>query len=201
LATFRLADALKQVNNFCGFINISTSSVYGQEATGNESTEPKPTSHYGVTKLAAEQLVMSYSRDQGFPACSVRLFSVYGPRERPEKLYPKLIGAIVDNRKFPLFEGSDQHIRSYTFIDDIIDGLISVLENFNRCTGEIINLGTDVVFTTGEGIKIVEQIIGKQAIIELKKKRSGDQLKTHANIEKARKILDYNPAYPVYGYI
>jgi 2-polyprenyl-3-methyl-5-hydroxy-6-metoxy-1,4-benzoquinol methylase len=176
-----------------GFINISTSSVYGFDATGDESTEPKPTSYYGVIKLAAEQLVLASNRDQGFPACSLRLFSVYGPRERPEKLYPKLIKSILEDKDLTLYEESEKHLRSYTYIDDIIQGLIAPLDNFDVCLGEIFNIGTDAAITTGDGIKIVEEIVGKKVRITKVPKRSGDQLRTHANIDKARRILAFAP--------
>lgn len=192
-ATYQLLETIKQAPHFRGLINISTSSVYGADATGDESTEPKPTSYYGVTKLAAEQLILSYARDLGLPACSMRLFSVYGPRERPEKLYPRLIGCILNDKDFPLYEGSEQHLRSYTYVGDIVQGLAAVLDNFDKCIGEIFNIGTDIAITTGEGIKIVEKIIGKPARMVIHPKRPGDQLRTHANIEKARRILGYNP--------
>jgi UDP-glucuronate 4-epimerase len=193
VATHRLLEAVRRSSSFRGFVNISTSSVYGADATGDESTEPRPTSYYGVTKLAAEQLVLAFTRDQGLPACSLRLFSVYGPRERPEKLYPKLIGAIFEDREFPLYEGSQDHLRSYTYIGDIVDGLVAVLDNLDQCVGEIFNIGTDAAFTTAEGMRIVEDIIGKTARISVKPKRPGDQLRTHADIHKARAVLGYNP--------
>ncbi len=192
-ATYQLLEASIQSVCLKGFINIATSSIYGTNATGSETAEAKPTSFYGVTKLAAEQLVMSYTREKGFPACSLRLFSVYGPRERPEKLYPKLIYCIFSGKPFPLYEGSNEHLRSYSYVDDIIEGLIASMDNFNNCNGQILNIGTDTAITTGEGIAIVEGIIGKKANIEIKPKRLGDQLKTHANIEKSRKLIDYNP--------
>ena len=156
-ATHRLLETAMASPTPPVFINISTSSVYGSDATGDESTAPSPTSYYGVTKLAAEQLVLAYQRDRGLPACSVRLFSVYGPRERPEKLYPKLIGCILEDRPFPLFDGSEQHSRSYTYVGDIVDGLSAVLRGIDVCIGEIINLGTDVAITTAKGIRIVEE--------------------------------------------
>ncbi len=81
----------------------------------------------------------------------------------------------------------------YTYIDDIILGLEAILKNIDRCKGEIINLGTDQTISTGEGIEIVEKIMGKSASIKIRQRRPGDQEKTHANIEKARKILNYNP--------
>ena len=192
-ATHRLLEAARQAPSLRGLVYISTSSVYGAEATGDETSEPRPTSYYGVTKLAAEQLALAYTRDRGFPACSLRLFSVYGPRERPEKLYPKLIRCMLEDRPFPLFEGSEHHLRSYTYVGDILDGLVAALQNLDGCIGEIFNIGTDSAITTGEGMCIVEEIIGKPAVIDRKPKRAGDQLKTHANIEKARRILGYNP--------
>ncbi len=192
-ATYQLLEAVQKTSNLKGFINIATSSVYGKDATGNEDTVPVPTSYYGVTKLSAEQLVLSLHRDKGFPACSMRLFSVYGPRERPEKLYPRLIDCILKDREFPLYEGSESHLRSYTFVGDIVEGLAAVISNFDHCQGEIFNLGTDIAITTGEGIQIVEEIIGKAAKKVIKPKRSGDQLRTHAHIEKARRILNYDP--------
>ncbi len=193
IATHRLLEAIKNSKLLQGFVNISTSSVYGSNAVGDESSIPKPISVYGVTKLAAEQLVLAESRNENISACSLRLFSVYGPRERPEKLYHKLIKCILNDEEFPLCEGSENHIRSYTYIDNIIDGIVLAMDNVKVCNGEIFNIGTDEAITTGEGIKIIEEIIGKKVRLKIESKRPGDQLKTHANINKARKVLGYNP--------
>lgn len=193
VATHCLLLAARQSAGFRGLINIATSSIYGADATGDEATAPRPTSYYGVTKLAAEQLVLAFARDQGFPACSLRLFSVYGPRERPEKLYPRLIGAILEDRAFPLYEGSEHHVRSFTYVDDVVDGLVAALENFDHCLGEILNIGTELSITTGEGIRLVEEIIGRPARIVGRPRRPGDQLRTQANIDKARRLLGYDP--------
>lgn len=194
VATHRLLLAAQQSPAFRGFLNISTSSVYGSDATGNEAAETRPTSYYGVTKLAAEQLVLALARDRGLPVCSLRLFSVYGPRERPEKLYPRLIAAILQGLEFPLFQGSEAHVRSFTYVDDVVDGLVAALDRFDLCAGEILNIGSDRSITTGEGIRIVEQIIGTPARIVTRPRRPGDQWRTHANIDKARRLLDYEPA-------
>ncbi len=191
MATYRLLEAVSRSPSLRCFINISTSSVYGTYATGDEASEPKPTSYYGVTKLAAEQLVLSYERSRGLPACSLRLFSVYGPRERPEKLYSRLIRAIFEDREFPLYEGSEHHLRSYTYVDDAVDGLVAVLDSLGLCAGEILNIGTDTTITTGEGMSIVQDIIGKQAQIVPRPRREGDQIETQASIEKARRLLGY----------
>jgi len=195
-ATHRLVQAVKDLSTLRAFINISTSSVYGFHATDSEDTAPKPTSNYGVTKLAAEQLVLAYQRDRGFPACSLRLFSVIGERERPEKLYHKLIRSILEDAEMPLFEGSLEHSRSFSYVGDIVDGCIAVLDRFDRCVGEIFNLGSDIETKTARGIEIVEQLLGRKARFVHRPRRPGDQIRTCADIEKARRLLDYNPTTP-----
>ncbi len=193
IATKHLIDYALKCNNLKLFVNIGTSSIYGLEATFPESIAPKPASHYGVTKLAAEQLVLQKSREEKFKSCSLRLYSVIGPRERPEKMYTKLIDLGLKDEAFPLFEGSDTHLRSFTYVGDIVDGVVSVIGSEAKVDGEIINLGTEVEHTTQEGIEAVEQVLGKKIKINVIAKRAGDQLRTKANIDKARKLLNYNP--------
>jgi nucleoside-diphosphate-sugar epimerase len=193
IATKNVIDYALLCNDLKLFVNIGTSSIYGIEATFPETIAPKPASHYGVTKLAAEQLVLQKSREQLIKACSLRLYSVIGPRERPEKMYTKLIALGLENKPFPLFEGSDKHLRSFTYVGDIVDGVVSVIGNEAKVDGEIINLGTEVEHTTQEGIKAVEEVLGKSISLNVIPKRPGDQLRTKANIDKARKLLNYNP--------
>lgn len=193
LATKNLIDFALLCENLKLFVNIGTSSIYGIEATFPESVAPKPASHYGVTKLAAEQLVLQKSRENLMQSCSLRLYSVIGPRERPEKMYTKLIALGLENQPFPLFEGSDKHLRSFTYVGDIVDGVVSVIGNETKVDGEIINLGTEVEHTTQEGIEAVEEVLGKSITLDIIPKRPGDQLRTKANIDKARKLLNYNP--------
>jgi UDP-glucuronate 4-epimerase len=196
IATERLLMAARRDSALRFFANIATSSVYGKDATRDEDAAPRPASWYGVTKLAAEQLVLAAQRDDGFPACSFRIYSVYGPRERPDKLYPRLIHSILADEPFPLFEGSEHHQRSFTYVGDIVDGLLTPLSLADRCIGEIFNLGNETAITTGEGIRIVERIIGRPARIERRPPRPGDQTRTQANIAKARAMLGYNPSTP-----
>jgi len=193
IATKNLIDYALQCQNLKLFVNIGTSSIYGIEATFPEDFAPKPASHYGVTKLAAEQLVLQKSRELHFNSCSLRLYSVIGPRERPEKMYTKLIACGFNNEAFPLYEGSEKHLRSFTYVGDIVDGVVSVIGNEDAVNGEIINLGTEVEHTTGEGIEAVEKVLGKKIKMNVIAKRAGDQLRTKANIDKARKLLNYNP--------
>ena len=193
IATKNLIDYSLLLSELKLFVNISTSSIYGLEATFTEDKSPNPASHYGVTKLAGEQLVLQKSREKLMDSCSLRLYSVYGPRERPEKMYSKLIACGFNNEVFPLFEGSEEHLRSFTFIDDIIDGVVSVIDNKDTVIGEIINLGTEIEHSTKEGINTVETVLGKKIIIKKVPKRAGDQLRTRANIDKAKFLLNYSP--------
>ncbi|TXD82769.1 NAD-dependent epimerase/dehydratase family protein [Subsaximicrobium wynnwilliamsii] len=193
LATKNLIDYAEGCAHLKLFVNIGTSSIYGLEATFPEDVASKPASHYGVTKLAAEQLVLQKSREALFHACSLRLYSVIGPRERPEKMYTKLIACALNGEAFPLFEGSDKHLRSFTYVDDIVDGIVSVIGKETKVNGEIINLGTEVEHTTKQGIEAVERILNKKIKLNVIPKRPGDQWRTKANIDKAKRLLDYNP--------
>jgi len=193
IATKNLVDYALDCKDLKLFVNIGTSSIYGLEATFPESIAPKPASHYGVTKLAAEQLVLQKSRELLFKSCSLRLYSVIGPRERPEKMYTKLIDLGLKGDAFPLFQGSDKHLRSFTYVGDIVDGVVSVIGNETKVNGEIINLGTEVEHTTKDGIEAVEKVLGQAIKLNVIAKRPGDQLRTKANIDKARQLLNYNP--------
>jgi UDP-glucuronate 4-epimerase len=193
IATHRLLEACVGCGGLDSFINVATSSVYGYSATDPESVAPRPVSHYGVTKLAAEAMVLGYGESRGLPACSFRLFSVYGPRERPEKLFPRLIGAILRDEPFPLYEGAESHSRSFSFTRDIIDGLLSAIDEPERCRGEIFNLGSDSEFKTLDAIRIVEEILGRKVRTRSMAGRPGDQIRTSACIDKIRSRLGYSP--------
>ncbi|WP_268849277.1 NAD-dependent epimerase/dehydratase family protein [Flavobacterium aestivum] len=198
VGTKNLLDFALLNQNLALFVNIATSSIYGIHATFDETVAPSPVSFYGVTKLAAEQLVLESSRLGQLKACSLRLYSVYGPRERPEKLYTKLIACALNDIPFPLYKGSEKHLRSFTYVQDIVDGVISVIGAADLVNNEIINLGTEEESTTQEGIEIVEQILNKKIDIQIVEARSGDQLRTKAVIGKARKLLGYNPKTSLY---
>src|SRR5690606_38502604 len=185
LATHRLVEFAEKLPKKPFFVNIATSSIYGLEATYHENVPANPASWYGVTKLAAEQLVLARGRENKLMATSFRLFSGYGPRERPDKLYTRLIDCGLNSKPFPLFEGSEKHLRSFTYVQDIVDGIVSVIGNETVCNGEIFNLGTETESTTAEGIATVEEILRKKIQTEKKPPRAGDQSRTKANIDKA----------------
>lgn len=192
IATERLLEAAQRADQPY-VIYLSTSSVYGLEATGDETTEPRPASDYGVTKLAAEQLALSWHRQDKLPVMSLRLFSVYGPRERPEKLFTKLIYHAQTGEPFPLFEGSKDHVRSYTYVGDIVAGALQALKKRYEYVGEIFNIGNNRTNTTAEAIAAVEQALGAKIKFDIQPPRAGDQQKTSANIQKARELLGYDP--------
>ncbi len=192
-ATHKLLSYALTQPNLKAFVHISTSSVYGVSARGSEDELPRPTSPYGVTKLAAEQLSLSKYRSDKLPVTALRLFSVFGPRERPEKLYHKLIHAIETGNTFPLHEGSEKHLRSFTYVDDIVDGVVRALDRIDKAQGEIINIGTEELRTTGDGIAIIERITGQKAPLTKSPPRYGDQRETHAVIGKAKDLLGFIP--------
>jgi len=192
-ATHQILKTIENLNSRPFFVNIATSSIYGLEATLTEDQAPLPASWYGVTKLAAEQLVLAYSRRGLLQSCSLRLYSVYGPRERPDKLYTRLIDCGLNDKSFPLYKGSSEHLRSFTYVQDIVDGIVSIIGNETFCNGEIFNLGTEEENTTATGIAIMEEILGKKIKIDNQPSRPGDQSRTKANIDKARRLLNYNP--------
>lgn len=194
VATQRLLEAAAQEKSLKLFVHISTSSIYGARADSDEAAEPKPTSYYGVTKLAAEQLALAYWREKGLPVAVLRLFSVYGERERPDKLYHKLIKNILNDQPFTLYDGSELHKRSYTHVSDVVKACLLVLEKIDSVRGEVFNIGGGKTISTGEGIALIEKILGKKAVIVKAPKRAGDQLETSAKIDKAEKILGYKPS-------
>lgn len=193
LGTQRMLDVIEGFTHKPFFINIATSSIYGLHATMTENEAPLPASWYGVTKLAAEQLVLAYARRGLLRSTSLRLYSVYGPRERPDKLYTRLIDCGLNDKPFPLYEGSEKHLRSFTYVQDIVDGIVSIMEHTEVSNGEIFNLGTEEENSTATGIETVEAILDKKITIANKPPRPGDQSRTKANIDKARKLLNYNP--------
>lgn len=193
VATQRLVDAAQRAPRLQAFVYASTSSVYGAYAAGDEHTVPAPVSHYGVTKLAAEQLVLAAQRAHGLPASVFRLFSVFGPRERPEKLFPRLIRALLDGTPFTLHRGSGQHRRSFTYVDDVVMGLTLALDRHAACLGEIFNLGNPTSVSTAEVIAIAERLLGRELIIREVPARPGDQHQTQADIAKIRRVLGFTP--------
>ncbi len=183
-----VSEAVKsRVNHF---IQISTSSVYGLNATGSEESNLLPVSPYGVTKLAAEQIVSTYHRTFGLNFTILRYFSVYGPRQRPDMFYYKLINAILNNKSIDVY-GDGNQSRTNTYVDDCVEATFATI--LNRPFGEIINISGSESTSLLKSIEIIERELGKTANITFKNKRPGDQMHTHGVITKAKSLIGYMP--------
>ncbi len=193
VATQRLVDRLARARPTAFFVNGATSSIYGRHATGPETTAPEPISAYGVTKLCAEQIALAASRAGALPACSLRLYSVYGPRERPDKALPRLLRAAILGEEFGLHEGSETHTRSFTYVSDAVAGIVAAIDRRRDVVGEIVNIGSASETSMRDVLAVVEATAGRRLRTRRIPPRPGDQSHTRANVEKARRLLGYEP--------
>lgn len=188
-ATHRLVESLKGSPTLKRMIYASTSSVYGKYASGDESLPTKPSSPYGITKLASEQLCRVYGDEFGLPVVVLRYFSVYGPRQRPEMGYHLFINAILRGQPITL-TGDGLQVRGNTYIADCVEATIRAT---GAMPGETFNLGGGELVTVIEVLRKLEAIIGKPAIIERHPPRKGDQLATAADVSKLLRHLGWKP--------
>ena len=190
-ATQKLLEAVKDTK-IKKFIYASSSSVYGlcPELPISETSPLYPFSPYGVTKLAAEHLCYLYYKNFGLPLVSLRLFTVYGPGQRPDMAFHKFFKTIAKGEQISIF-GDGKQTRDFTFIDDIIEANFASLEK--GIPGETYNIGGGTRKKLEDIIPIIEKICEKKAEINWEEKQKGDVLHTFANIEKARKDLNYSP--------
>jgi nucleoside-diphosphate-sugar epimerase len=171
-------------------VHASTSSVYGRIAEGHESSTLDPISPYGITKLAAEQLIKTYSVNFGIQATILRYFSVYGPGQRPDMAYSIFIRQILANRVLQIY-GSGLQRRTNTFIDDCVRATLACVNL--ETTLEVINIGGGESVSILEAISVMENIIGKKAQIEFRESKIGDQVETKADTTKASRLLGFSP--------
>jgi nucleoside-diphosphate-sugar epimerase len=195
LATQRLLEAARAAET-PQFIHVSTSSVYGREATGPEDSALEPFSPYGITKLAAEKLCRAYESNFGVPVTILRYFSVYGPRQRPDMAYHILIKALHEGTPFTLF-GDGEQTRSNTFVSDCVTATKLAFERRESALGKTFNIGGGQVISLNEVIRLLEEITGNKLQVERKDARPGDQKHTAANVDKARTLLGYEPSMSV----
>jgi nucleoside-diphosphate-sugar epimerase len=188
-ATHRLLESLKGSPTLKRMIHASTSSVYGKYASGDESLPTKPSSPYGITKLAAEHLCGVYGAEFGTPVVVLRFFSVYGPRQRPEMGYHLFINAILQGKPITL-TGDGLQVRGNTYITDCVDATVRATQ---ALPGETFNLGGGELVTVLEVLKKLERITGKPAIIERHPPRKGDQLATGADVTKLTRHVGWKP--------
>lgn len=179
---------LSQLRNF---FYISTSSVYGKSIDGDENTPLSPISPYGVSKLAAEKLVSAYSAATGMPFSIIRPFSVYGPRQREDMAFNIFIRKMLREEEITIF-GDGSQSRTNTFVSDLVEGLVSGIEN--AVCGEVYNISGNQEYSVLDVLTILEELIGKSPKLVFSRERLGDQKNTRTESLKARIDLQYLPA-------
>ena len=169
----------------------SSSSVYGDaEAYPTpEDTPPRPISPYGITKLACEHLAHAYGR-AGLDAVTLRYFTVYGPRQRPDMAFTALVTALAEDRTFRLF-GDGGAARSFTYVGDAVEATIAAIERGKA--GTTYNVGGGDEATMSEAIALAERVSGRSLRVERLPAQAGDVRRTLADVTRARDDLGWAP--------
>lgn len=175
----------------------SSSSVYGNDAPAPfKESHPAliPISPYAATKIAGELLCRTHAQLTATSIVALRFFTVYGPRQRPDLAIRKFAEAMIAGQKIPFF-GDGSTARDYTWIDDIIDGVIAAIEHTSRMAGglEVFNLGESTTTTLSDLIGLLESALDTVAIIDRRPLQPGDVTRTFADTSHARAVLGYNP--------
>jgi UDP-glucuronate 4-epimerase len=175
------------------FVFASSSSVYGNnEKTPFSETDNVdfPISPYAATKKAGELICYTYSHLYGMDLTCLRFFTVYGPRQRPDLAIHKFAGLIEQGKSIPMY-GDGSMRRDFTYIDDIIDGVVAAMD---RCGGyHIYNLGESRPVRLDELIAALSTALGKKAILDRQPEQPGDVRQTYADVDKAVRELGYQP--------
>ena len=190
LATQRLLEACKGLE-IKRFVFASSSSVYGdsRDLPLKESLYPKPVSPYGVTKLAAENLCVLYYKNYGIPVVSLRYFTVYGPRQRPDMAFHKFIKAVLEEKAITIY-GDGNQTRDFTYVSDAVNATVLGMKGK---LGEIYNIGGGSRISVNKAIEVIEELTGKKAKIKYEPFQKGDMRDTYADISKAENELGYKP--------
>lgn len=170
----------------------SSSSVYGDAESypTHEDVRPLPLSPYGVTKLACEHLAQSYVAGMGLDVVCMRYFSVYGPRQRPDMAFQRLIAALLDGQPFPLL-GTGRQVRDFTYVGDVVAATLSAMEHGRP--GCIYNVGGGSPTSLVDAIRICERVTGRRAILEREPAARGDARRTTADVSRIGSELGWRP--------
>lgn len=189
LATQRLLEAVKRRNP--QFVYASSGSIYGDADALpiREDTPPRPVSPYGVTKLAGEHLCHLYGTNFGVSTVRLRYFVVYGPRQRPDMAFHKLIRSMLRGEAFPLY-GDGEQTRDFTFVSDIVEATVRAVD---APAGSVFNVSGGSCVSVNEVIHLLEELIGQPARVEGQDAQAGDQRHTWADTSAARQVLGYLP--------
>lgn len=178
--------------NISKFIFASSSSVYGTNKVPFSENDciSDPVSPYAASKLSGELFCKTYHHLYKIPTICLRFFTVYGSRQRPEMAIHNFVKSISEGKEINIF-GNGKSSRDYTYIDDIIEGIIGAI-NLD-CGFEIFNLGNSNPITLNKLIDLIEQKVGKTALKRYFQIQKGDVEHTFADITKANKLLGYSP--------
>jgi len=194
-ATQRLLEACvgRPLNRF---VYASSSSLYGDNVAlpMREDALPQPVSPYGVTKLAAEQLCYLYFVNHGIPTTSVRYFTVYGPRQRPDMAFNKFIRAAISGTPITVY-GDGEQTRDYTYVTDAVDATIAAAER--GVPGRAYNIGGGSRVTVNQVIDVIRRIVGRAVDVRREPPQKGDMRDTYADTSLARADLGFNPQVPL----
>ena len=194
-ATQRLLEFYKS-KDLKKFVYASSSSVYGDaELPMKENSLLKPVSPYGVTKLAGENLCYLYWKNHGVPTVSMRYFTVYGPRQRPDMAIHKFVKAIFRGDEITVF-GDGTQTRDFTYVDDAVE--VNILAAESNSVGEVFNIGGGSRISVNDLIEMMDNIIGKKAKVKYIEKQKGDVRDTLADVSNARKKMNWKPKIDIY---
>ena len=173
-------------------IFASTSSVYGEVSPEDfpvkETHSSNPISPYGESKKQAEEFCQKFAKENGIELVILRFYTVYGPRQRPDEAFTKFIRLILNGKPIPVY-GDGNKERDFTYVSDIVNGSLLAAEK----GAGVYNLGTNHPVTVNHMISTIEKLIGQKVQKEFVESPIGDVQKTHADISKAQKELDYFP--------
>jgi len=192
LATQRLLEASRAAG-VQRFVYASSSSVYGNAARypTTETDLPQPMSPYGVTKLAAEHLCGLYAANWGVPTVALRYFTVYGPRQRPDMAFNRMIGAALHDTPFPLYGTGDQ-IRDFTYVGDVVAANRLAAEA-DLEPGTVMNVAGGGSSRLADLIELVGELVGNAVPLDRLPAQAGDVERTGGSIERAGELLGWAP--------
>lgn len=183
LASQRLFEAAVQSRTRTVF--ASSSSIYGDAASypTPEDTVPRPLSPYGITKLACEHLAQAYRQEFGLDVVTLRYFTIYGPRQRPDMAFSCMVASLAESRPFELF-GDGTQSRSFTYVDDAVEATIGAMERGS--SGSTLNVGGGSEVSMLQAIEALGTISGRRLEIVRSPRREGDATRTAADTSRIR---------------
>lgn len=196
IGTLNLLEKCRE-NNIKQFVFASSSSVYGNNEKVPFSENDRvdnPISPYAATKKSGELLCHAYNHLFDINIACLRFFTVYGPRQRPDLAINKFTDLINQEKEVPFF-GDGTTSRDYTYIDDIVTGIVSSINyiNTDKKVFEIFNIGGDKTVSLVEMVKTIEEALGKKAKLNILPMQPGDVNRTCADITHSKQMLGYNP--------